>query len=280
MYVQSSDSQTSASRRSVVLTIPDGDRGVETTVRYISRFVERAVHSADVNALAVSILHEANVPQHNPKADAKAIYKWVLRNIRYVPEVDETLRPVEEILRVRAGDCDDINGILLPSLLLSVGIPARLVTVAVEPDAPNAFSHIYAEALIDGEWIALDAARPGARFGREPEHYFRKRIWHIGSNRYSDVAGMRRLNGYRSLGAIDWTQLLQAGTYGTAQILSASKTGIPPIPTAASPYVTSGLVPGTTTLAPNSALGLGTGSSGIVLLALGVGALFLLKGRK
>lgn len=265
----------------MVLTIPDGDRGVETTVRYISRFVQRAVHSPDVNAFAVSILHAANAPQHNPKADAKAIYSWVLRNVRYVPEMDETLRPVEEILRVRAGDCDDINGILLPALLLSVGIPVRLVTVAVEPDAPKAFSHIYAEAFINGEWIAVDAARPGARFGRAPEHFFRKRIWHIGGDRYSEVAGARRLNGYRNIGAIDWTQLIQAGTYGTAQIVSASKSGIPPIPTPSTPYVTSGIVPGSTIPFSSAGLGMGISSGEIVLLAIGAAIFFIAqKGKK
>ena len=147
------------------------------------RFVQDAVRSPEVNRLAIRILQESNAPQHNPTAEAKAIFNWVRKNFRFVSESEETLRPIEEILRVRAGDCDDINGILLPSLLMSVGIPVRLVTVAVEPDAPKSFSHIYAEALLDGEWVAVDAARPGASFGRAPEHYFRKRIWKISGDR-------------------------------------------------------------------------------------------------
>ena len=137
MYVSSSDSQTSASGRAVVLTIPGGDPGVETTVRYIGRFVQQAVRTPEINRLAIQILQESGVPEHNPKAEAKAIFNWVRKHIRFVSESEETLRPVQEILRVQAGDCDDINGILLPSLLLSVGIPVRLVTVAVEPESPK-----------------------------------------------------------------------------------------------------------------------------------------------
>lgn len=282
MYVQSSDHKTSASARSVVLTIPDGDRGVETTVRYISMFVQRAVRSPQVNALAIDILRQANAPQHNPKADAKAIYRWVLRNIRYVPEMDETLRPVEEILRVRAGDCDDINGILLPSLLLSVGIPVRLVTVAVEPESPKAFSHIYAEANLKGEWVAMDAARPGARFGRAPDRYFRKRIWSIAGDKHHDVAGVQGLNGYRGLGAINWTQLIQAGSYGTAQILSAAKTGLPQIQPSQylTPGVSSNVVPGSAMpVSTSSLLGSAGGSGGLIILAVGIAALLALKGK-
>src|SRR5690348_15462021 len=252
MYVSSSDSQTSASGRAVVLTIPGGDPGVETTVRYIGRFVQQAVRTPEINRLAIQILQESGVPEHNPKAEAKAIFNWVRKHIRFVSESEETLRPVQEILRVQAGDCDDINGILLPSLLLSVGIPVRLVTVAVEPESPKDFSHIYAEAYLDGQWIASDAAPPGARFGRAPENYFRKRIWNITGDDHEDIAGPRRrhINGYRPLGAFDLTSVIQAATTGTAQILAASKTGIPPLPgsTGLTPAVQSTILPGYTTV--------------------------------
>ena len=259
----------------MVLTIPDGDRGVETTVRYISRFVQDAVRSPEVNRLAISILHESNAPQHNPTAEAKAIFNWVRRNFRFVSESEETLRPIQEILRVRAGDCDDINGILLPSLLLSVGIPVRLVTVAVEPDAPESFSHIYAEALLNGSWVAVDAARPGARFGRAPEHYFRKRVWKISGDRYSDVAG---LNGYRGLG-FDFsalTSLVSAGATGAAQILASSKTGIPPLPMSygLTPAVSSQILPGYQQV-PTASLGISANTT-LIIAAVAVG-FFLLK---
>ena len=269
----------------MVLTIPDGDRGVETTVRYIGRFVQSAVRSPEINRLAIEILRGANAPEHNPRAEAKAIFKWVRRNIRFVAESEETLRPVEEILRVQAGDCDDINGILLPSLLLSVGIPVRLVTVAVEPDAPKAFSHIYAEAFLDGEWVAMDAARPGARFGRAPEHYFRKRIWNITGEEHKDIRGVRSLNGYRRRGlGFDFsalTNLVQAGTTGAAQILASSKTGIPPMPLSygLTPAVSSQILPGYTPVPTTGLLG-GVSGGTVLLLLAGVGIFLVARKTK
>ncbi len=262
----------------MVLNIPDGDRGIEATVAYISKFVQSAVHSADVNRLAISILQNSHAAEHNTTAEAKALFNWVHKNFRFVGESEETLRPVDEILRVRAGDCDDLNGILLPSLLLSVGIPVRLVTVATESQAPEQFSHIYPEAWLNNRWVAMDVARPGARFGREPEHYFRKRIWHIAGDHYTDVGRLR------GMGTFNWAQLLQAGTYGTAQILSAAKTGIPPLPQQQelTPAVSSTVLPNGYTQVPTANLsgGFNLNSTDIVLGVVVLAALMMMGGRR
>jgi len=54
--------------------------------------------------------------------EIRSIFDWVRRNIRFFKDIDgvETLRTAREILTIRGGDCDDINAVLLPSLLLTI----------------------------------------------------------------------------------------------------------------------------------------------------------------
>jgi hypothetical protein len=232
---------------------------VEATVRWIRIFIDRAVRSPEVNRLAIAILDAGGAREHDQRSAAKTIYDWVSANFRFVPDVVgydaefrpqgyETLRPIEEILRVRAGDCDDLNGVLLPALLSSVGIPVRLVTVASDPDQPDVFSHIYPEAYVGGQWVAVDVARVGARFGREPEFYTAKRIWGVEGgyvdllpgeefalmDRTAEQATMAGLNG---LGqddgdGIDWGSLIQSAVKETPQLITAIRA-----PAAAMPMV-------------------------------------------
>jgi hypothetical protein len=219
------------------------------TVRVIRKLVDDGVKDPHVNALAIQIAR--SVPRFDRMALAQALYEWVLENIWFVddPVAKETVRPAAVVLRVGGGDCDDINGVLLPSLLGTVGIPTRLVTVASDPRDPTQFSHIYAEADIDGAWIPIDAARPGAQFGLEPSNWARKRWWSLDNDSYEDAsspdhqpgAGLAEsdpstlfgLNGYVNLarlGQDDATSEelaastdIAAGTVGIADIIAASK---------------------------------------------------------
>lgn len=153
------------------------------------RLVDEALGDPAVNRAAIEITR--HTPQHDPWSALAAIYHWVLANIRYVPDPagKEVLRRARDILELRAGDCDDINGVLLPALAGSIGIPARVVTITASPYARD-FEHIYAEAQINGQWIALDAARPGAAFGLAPEVSYRKRAWNLTDGSFLDLGGL------------------------------------------------------------------------------------------
>lgn len=282
----------------MALAIPEGDPGVEATVRWIRKLVDCAVRDPTVNRLAISILDSARAREHDQLAAAKAIYNWVRANFRFVPDVIgyddnwnpvgyETLRPVEEILRVRAGDCDDINGVLLPSLLGSVGIAVRLVTVAADPDRPGAFSHIYPEALIDGQWIAVDAARPGARFGREPERYERKRVWGLSDGGYQDVGRLNGLGfelaadaGGDSGGGIDWGAIIKESIQTAPKIIGAARAAPGSIPFMnLGPPASPSMPPaGYGTSAVNTSTLMGMSSGTIILAVGGLFAAFLLMG--
>jgi len=145
-----------------------------------------------VNRTAIGIVW--NTPQFSETPKAQAIYQWVQANCRFITDMvgAETLRSARETLAVRAGDCDDFT-ILIASLLATIGIRSRAVTISSHSDDPQSFSHIYPEAFVDGRWIAMDVARPGAQFARSPEKYFRKREWDLFSPTWRDVSG---LSGY------------------------------------------------------------------------------------
>jgi hypothetical protein len=210
-----------------------GDAGVKQTLHVIRQLVDDAVKDPFVNRAAIEIVR--GVPQFDRNAKAQAIYNAAAQRFMYVEDPvgpfgpKETLRPVRTLLQIWAGDCDDAST-LIASLLGTIGIPSRLVTIAADASSPNDFSHIYPEAEISpGNWIAMDIARPNSGYGIPPTRYFRKRMWSLTSLAYQDLNGYRcsSLNGYAILG--DDTALstnLQAGASfesGIAQIISAAK---------------------------------------------------------
>jgi hypothetical protein len=174
------------------LTFPlaGGDRGVEQTIDAIRMLIDDGVKSAAVNRRALDYIRGAG--NYDDLAKVRAVYEGVLRDFQYVmdPVGKETLRPADVILEVGAGDCDDLNGVLLPSLLSTIGYPVRLVTVASHPSFPEDFSHIYCDVYVGGQWIPLDVARPGTSFGTEPERQFRKQIWEVNGPEADVSAGV------------------------------------------------------------------------------------------
>ncbi len=156
-----------------------GDAGTSQTIDKIRELVDDAWKDSYVNRAAIDIIRGAGVQPYDAAGQVYAIYQWVRANVYFVndPVSKEALRPARELLQLRAGDCDDINAILLPALLGSLGYECRLVTIAADRRDPSMFSHVYAEVDLDGEWIPIDAARPGAQFGIAPQHFWRREWW-------------------------------------------------------------------------------------------------------
>ncbi len=220
---------------SVTLQIPEGDEGTAQTIAAMRQFIYTGIRDVDVNRAAIAIVQ--SVPAHRPEQEAKAIYQWVRSNIRFTPDISsaETLRTAAEILKVRAGDCDCINGVLLPTLFSSVGLDTRLVTVAADDSRPDTFSHIYPEVNVNGQWTPADAAAEHASWGKEPGHVYRKRVWDIEKDSYTD------LKGYRFLGQDDdgsddssfdygaLTQAIQVGSVAASQVIHAVEQPTAPV---------------------------------------------------
>jgi hypothetical protein len=212
---------------SVSIPLAAGDSGIEQTINAIRDLVDDGVKDPQVNSYAIQVLRAGGVGSYDRLGKVQAIYSHVLANFMFVEDPvgphgpKETLRPARVILTIRAGDCDDLNAILLPSLLGTIGYATRLVTIASDPTDPESFSHIYAEVCVDGQWYAIDAARPQTRFGSAPPYHFRKRVWSLSDSSYHDVVSGSRvhsLSGYVQLGQNDGNP--------TAQDISSLSTGI------------------------------------------------------
>jgi len=134
--------------------VPAGEAGTDRTLKMIGQGIDRSSRRPHVRLKALSILRQANTPNRGARVTARALYNWVRRNIRFVPDpLDvETVQDPEVTLRLGAGDCDD-HAALLAGLAQNVGIPSRLVVVGENPDR---FQHIYAELLLDGRWTPAD----------------------------------------------------------------------------------------------------------------------------
>lgn len=238
--------------------LPDGDAGVAFTIEKMSELVDQGKASAAVRACALEILNRAKVRAFDMTGAARAIYEWVRRSIVFTPDPvgKEGVQTAEWTLHYRRGDCDCIS-VLICSLLESIGLRCRLMTVAADPRDPEQFSHVYPEVFAGGKWVAVDAARRHPAFARSPARYFRKRVWSVDSGEWRDLAmnGLgimppvsvtatahraagvpqyyaapqprrsyfrRRLRG---LGQ-DWEEIgqaIQAGTAGAANIIAAAR---------------------------------------------------------
>lgn len=160
-----------------------GDSGTAQTVSLIKKLVESAVKDPAVNAFSIAIVR--NVQRYDKIGQCKAVFDWVNQNVQYVMDPigpdgpKETLRPMRDLMSLLAGDCDDINGVFIPSVLGSLGYETRVVTIKADSEVPSEFSHIYCEVLIDGYWYAMDCAREGAEFGDEPPFYWERKEWPI-----------------------------------------------------------------------------------------------------
>lgn len=207
-----------------------GDDGTAQTVALIRRAYQAGLTDPLVRSTAGQLVR--GLDAQDLEGQARAIFNWVKRNIRFVrdPVGHEVVSSASFTLTHGFGDCDDVNAVLIPSLLGAVGIHTQLVTVATYPDDPS-FTHIYCEAQVGGlhgsrgGWVPLDMARPGAAFGVTGNSYFRKRVWDIEGDSYRDLAGLS--GGYRSItqapvrtlgddGGFDWSGLASIITAGTA----------------------------------------------------------------
>lgn len=170
----------------------EGDDGTAQTIAYIRQLVDQGKKDPFVNRFTGTLLRRARVAPYDDAGEIRAIFEGVLRHVRFTkdPEGKECLRPARTTLEWGFGDCDDINAILLPSMLGTVGYRTRIVTIASHPAAPAQFTHVYCEVLFRGRWIALDAARKGTKIGVPPARSFRKRVWSIDDDSFQDVRGI------------------------------------------------------------------------------------------
>lgn len=164
-----------------------GDDGPRQTIAMLRSLVDDAWKDPFVNRTAIEIIRNAGVAPYDSWGQVRALYNYA-HQFYFVndPITKEALRPTRDLLELNAGDCDDINGNVIPALLGTIGIETRLVTIAADPQFPENMSHVYAEAFLDNQWYPLDAARPGAVFGVAPAFFYRRMWWSLTDDSYGD----------------------------------------------------------------------------------------------
>jgi hypothetical protein len=288
-----------------------GEAGTKQTVQLMRRLVDQAVSDQRFVRFAKEVVR--GVEPYDDIGEAYAVYRWVSGNIRYTkdPVTKETLYPPFELLKIRAGDCDDI-AMLMGAIMIALGYPARLITIAASADAPAEFSHVYSESEVpagSGQWIAMDAARPGAQFGIEPPVYYRKRAWSLTDDSFQDLSGCGcggrcgcspvgsyqrpGLAGVVTLGqdGVDWSSLLTSTIQETPALIAAASGSPSLIKTPTGTVATGPYASYATPYTPGygaQPAGYGYPTSPTaslsadmpMLLLIGLGALLLLGGRK
>lgn len=92
---------------------------------------------------------------------AREVVGFVASRLRYVPGVSDVNDSAIDTLLDGAGVCRDYAHLTI-AILRALNIPARLAAVYAPGLSPMDF-HAVAEALIDGEWVVLDATRLAPR---------------------------------------------------------------------------------------------------------------------
>jgi hypothetical protein len=277
-----------------------GDAGVEQTIQTMRELVDEALHDPAIIRLATDIVR--SVPAFDDASELKALFDWEIGNIRFTkdPVNKEKLYPPAELLKIRAGDCDDMS-MLIATLAMAVGYPARLVTVAVNGDE---FSHVYAEANLNGQWIPLDTARFDSEFGIAPPITTRSRWWSLSDSSYGELAGRlgyyprfrSHVSGLGSYGRVHGKTMGQAPAPGdsTSSLIATTGQSVSDIIRAsegqpASPFSYSSgpwasfqtpYSPGMVTAGYQQPPGISLTSSSNMGLWLILGALFLFGGRR
>jgi len=138
--------------------ISEGTQGVKETLAVMRRIVRGDDGRANPAVIETARSIARGVPAKDWFGQIEAVYNFVRSNIVYVMDpVDvEALSTPVELLRIRAGDCDDM-AVLLASLLTAIGHPTRFVAIGF---SEGDLSHVYVETKIGERWIALDPTEP------------------------------------------------------------------------------------------------------------------------
>jgi hypothetical protein len=162
--------------RITVHAIPAGPAGSLKTAQHMAGLIQQGARDFQLRQAAIAILVQRGVRPKDYLGEIKALFEWVQQNLRYTrdPLRVEVLHSAPRLLQLRAGDCDDFS-ILLGAMLESIGHPVRLVLAGFHPQRPDAYSHVYLEALGKGRWIPLDATMPHG-MGWAPRALVRKVI--------------------------------------------------------------------------------------------------------
>lgn len=165
-----------------------GKMPIEDRIGHIQDMVFISVQDPDMRKLALDIT--SSCPARDGDCEAKAIYDWVKKNVRYTGDIApikmgrkgkvdgiDLYQAAKRTVEYHGGDCDD-HSVLNATLLALNGITPKLAVTAETKNGPD--GHIYAMAALPKmkpkELRALDTTLPGEYYGTEAP-YGRRRLF-------------------------------------------------------------------------------------------------------
>lgn len=170
-YSLLSEAVTKRPDTSQLHAIPSGVAGTLATLKIMWLLVKKSKIELPIRQLALKLTKD--IKQKDFAGEVRALHNFVRDEIRYVKDIDgvETVHDAIQVLKQRAGDCDD-KSILLASMLASIGHRVRLVAVALQP---HQYCHVFVETLIGRVWVPLETTEP-VEVGWEYPHKFAQRM--------------------------------------------------------------------------------------------------------
>jgi len=125
------------------------------TLRAMRALARRGSEDLEIRGLVERLT--SGIASGDYSSEVLAIYYWVTQNIRYLrdPSGVELVKTPRQVLRSRAGDCDDM-AVLLAAMLLAAGNSVSFAVASFRPGPLPLFSHVYAEVDTPHGKIALD----------------------------------------------------------------------------------------------------------------------------
>lgn len=133
-----------------------GLAGTWDTIWHMRRLAREGSRDANIRAAAVRIIWLQG--ERNELHEVESIFDYVRDSIRYIrdPLCFEAVAHPAQVLALGYGDCDD-KSTLLAALLESVGYATRFVIAGYRSNSPE---HVYAQVLVNGQWIDADPTEP------------------------------------------------------------------------------------------------------------------------
>lgn len=141
--------------KSLLLPQMGGRPAIDRTLSCMKQLVRRFRRDPTIVRTARRILHAYGIERDDTVGEAKAIYRFLRRHVRYTkdPVGVELVQDPLLTLRWRTGDCDDIS-VLGASLAESIGLESRFLVYSSN-GAPLPH-HVLVEVRTRRGWTALD----------------------------------------------------------------------------------------------------------------------------
>ena len=196
---------------------PDPDTATAQTIAIMCGHVRKASSDEVVKQTAGRAAEQfaglAGTGRRDAYSLATAAFWWCKVFVKFVHH--------ELIIRQRLGESGHLQGLISPEVLVRMehpegdcaiftecacaflrvfGIPYEIVTVAVSPDEPTIFSHVYLYAVLpDGTRLPLDASHGDYLGWQVPSaHVSRRQVWDANGNAIADKGS--RFDGLHNYG--------------------------------------------------------------------------------